>query len=209
VPAIPNSERSLQGRRAAHKSWANTEDPSERTRAGRVAFLDRFEREVDPDGTLPESDRKRRAEHAKKSYFAGLALKSARARRLKSRHDCAKKRPGGGRLFQSTTTRDRQNPTSEHWQRVGTRGIRCHPYAHAAIAAESDNVMSSPQGQRTKALYKFACVAGELVAGGLVDFGLAETACLIVGHARDIPDADATSVVESITGCSTRECCAS
>ena len=55
----------------------------ERTRAGRVAFLDRFEREVDPNGTLSPDERKRRADHAKKAYFAGLALKSARARRAK------------------------------------------------------------------------------------------------------------------------------
>lgn len=66
----------------------------------------------------------------------------------------------------------------------------CHPYARAAVMAESDNVMSAPQGQRTKALFKFACVAGELAGGGLIDFGLAEAACLIVGHAREIPDAE-------------------
>jgi hypothetical protein len=80
---MPPSERSQRARAAAHRSWANTADPSERTRAGRVAFLDRFEREVDPDGALSEPERKRRAEHAKKAYFAGLALKSARARRAK------------------------------------------------------------------------------------------------------------------------------
>jgi hypothetical protein len=47
----------------------------------RQAFLDRFEREVDPDGTLPPAERARRAEHARKAYFAKLALKSAQARR--------------------------------------------------------------------------------------------------------------------------------
>jgi hypothetical protein len=81
--AISASERRQRARLAAHTSWARTEDPSERTRAGRVAFLDRFEREVDPDGALSPEDRKRRAEHARKAYFAGLALKSARARRAK------------------------------------------------------------------------------------------------------------------------------
>ncbi len=41
----------------------------------------RFERQVDPDGTLPEAERRRRAEAAKKAYFLGLALKSTKARR--------------------------------------------------------------------------------------------------------------------------------
>jgi hypothetical protein len=50
------------------------------TRAGREAFLSRFEREVDPEGKLPPAERVRRAEHAKKAYMARLALRSARAR---------------------------------------------------------------------------------------------------------------------------------
>jgi hypothetical protein len=41
----------------------------------------RFERQVDPDGTLPEAERLRRAEAARKAYFTGLAFKSAKARR--------------------------------------------------------------------------------------------------------------------------------
>jgi hypothetical protein len=50
---------------------------------GRAAFLARFEAEVDPDGTLPIEERRRRAEHARAAYFARLALASAKARRLK------------------------------------------------------------------------------------------------------------------------------
>lgn len=45
------------------------------------AALDRFETQVDPDGKLDPADRARRAEHARKAYFAGLALRSAQARR--------------------------------------------------------------------------------------------------------------------------------
>ena len=47
-------------------------------------MLDRFEREVDPDGVLPPQERAQRAEHAKKAYFARLALASAKARRKKA-----------------------------------------------------------------------------------------------------------------------------
>lgn len=48
------------------------------TANARAAFNDRFVREVDPDGVLPEAERQRRAECARKAYFAGLAPKSAR-----------------------------------------------------------------------------------------------------------------------------------
>jgi hypothetical protein len=74
------AERSLTARLAAHTRWAH-QDPVEGTTAARQAFLSRFEREVDPDGILPEAERQRRAEHARKAYFARLALKSAKARR--------------------------------------------------------------------------------------------------------------------------------
>jgi len=46
----------------------------------REAFEARFLDEVDPDRVLPEAERNRRAEHARKAHFQRLALKSARAR---------------------------------------------------------------------------------------------------------------------------------
>jgi hypothetical protein len=42
--------------------------------------MDRFERQVDPDGTLPADERAKRAESARKAYFTALALRSSRAR---------------------------------------------------------------------------------------------------------------------------------
>lgn len=81
MPARSPEERALIARVAAHAMWAKTNDPSARTAAARRAALERFEREVDPDGTLPPHERARRAEHARKSYFAKLALRSAQARR--------------------------------------------------------------------------------------------------------------------------------
>ena len=56
-------------------------DSRDLTAPARRAFNDRFENEVDPDGTLPPAERQRRAEAAKKAYFTRLALKSAQARR--------------------------------------------------------------------------------------------------------------------------------
>lgn len=45
-------------------SWANTEDRAARTLPARRAMLDRFEKEVDPDGRLRIEERAKRAEYA-------------------------------------------------------------------------------------------------------------------------------------------------
>lgn len=74
------AERTLRARLAAHAKWATT-DPVDGTAKARAAFLERFERQVDPDGVLDPAERQRRAEHARKAYFARLALQSAAARR--------------------------------------------------------------------------------------------------------------------------------
>ena len=81
---IPASERVLRSRVAAHESWARTPDRAARTAPAREAMLDRFEREVDPNGELTPAERARRAGHARKAYFTRLSLKSAQARRRAS-----------------------------------------------------------------------------------------------------------------------------
>lgn len=43
--------------------------------------MSRFEAQVDPSGELPEAERKRRAEHARRAYFIELAIKSGEVRR--------------------------------------------------------------------------------------------------------------------------------
>ena len=77
------TERSLRARVAAHTRWAR-QDRVEGTAKAREAFLRKFVEEVDPDSLLPEPERLRRAESARKAYFTRLALKSARARRRSS-----------------------------------------------------------------------------------------------------------------------------
>ncbi len=79
---VSQSERTLRATIAAHSSWANTPDRSARTEPARQGMQARFEREVDPTGTLAPAERARRAESARKAYFLTLALKSARSRRL-------------------------------------------------------------------------------------------------------------------------------
>ena len=78
------SEMALRGRIGAFTVHAR-HDSRETTASARAAFLARFEREVDPEGVLPEPERLRRADSARKAYFARLALKSARVRGKKSR----------------------------------------------------------------------------------------------------------------------------
>jgi hypothetical protein len=83
VTAETPAERSLRGRIAAHTRWAHTDDRQAATAAARRAALDRFERQVDPDGLLAPAERLRRAESARRAYFSALALKSAQARRAR------------------------------------------------------------------------------------------------------------------------------
>jgi hypothetical protein len=66
---------------AAHTQWAKEPDPPARTATARRAFLERFEREADPDGVLDPAERTRRAEHLRRAYFTRLALASSRARK--------------------------------------------------------------------------------------------------------------------------------
>lgn len=73
------AQRRLQAQLAAHARWSK-HDPVEGTAAARAKFLERFVDEVDPERELPERERLRRAESARKAYFARLALKSSRAR---------------------------------------------------------------------------------------------------------------------------------
>ena len=80
MPLSP-SERVLRASIAVNESWARTEDRTARTEPGRRALLDRFERQVDPDGTLLPAERAKRAENARRAYFKQLALRSAIARR--------------------------------------------------------------------------------------------------------------------------------
>jgi hypothetical protein len=75
--------KNIDRRIAAEISWAHTADRSARTRPAREAFLKRFEKEVDPDGTLPPQERRQRAEHAKRAYMLQLAKRSRAARKAR------------------------------------------------------------------------------------------------------------------------------
>lgn len=73
-------QRSMQARMASYARWAGPADPRKATEPARKGFMARFERQVDPDKTLPPEERQRRAEAAMRSHMARLALNSSRAR---------------------------------------------------------------------------------------------------------------------------------
>jgi hypothetical protein len=85
---MTSEERQTRARLAAH-AMHSQHDSRLTTERARKAFLDRFEREVDPNRLLPATERARRASQARRSYFVALALKSAQARR--------RRRPAHGR----------------------------------------------------------------------------------------------------------------
>jgi hypothetical protein len=59
------------------------EDRTEMTAAARAKAMDRFEKQVDPEGVLSLDERARRAEYAKKAYFTQLSKRAVAARARK------------------------------------------------------------------------------------------------------------------------------
>ncbi len=66
--------------RAAAIANGTPYDPRETTKAGTAAFLQKFADEIDPDHLLPDTERQRLAEAARREHMAKLALASSRAR---------------------------------------------------------------------------------------------------------------------------------
>jgi hypothetical protein len=79
MPAKSPQQRSLVSTIGAHALHSQY-DSRELTANARAKFDQRFVDEVDPDRVLPEAERARRADHARKAYFAKLSYKSAKAR---------------------------------------------------------------------------------------------------------------------------------
>jgi hypothetical protein len=78
VPHTPESRRAA-GSIGAHTAHSR-HTAEEMTGAAHQGYLRKFEREVDPDGVLPEDERRRRANHALAAHMKRLALASAKAR---------------------------------------------------------------------------------------------------------------------------------
>jgi hypothetical protein len=79
------AERKLAAQIAAHSGWANTDNRTARTQAGRDAFLRGF---LDEAGGDPV-----KAESLRKAHFLRLALRSAQARPKAKQTKMAASRP--------------------------------------------------------------------------------------------------------------------
>jgi hypothetical protein len=83
MPQAHSAAVSLHARRMSHLRWSKVKDRTAATKPGRDGLLRRFELQVDPDGTLDPAERAKRAENARRAFYADLALKSAAARRAR------------------------------------------------------------------------------------------------------------------------------
>jgi hypothetical protein len=81
---VATSRAAAIGRIGAY-TLHSTHDSRELTVPARSAFLRGFEARVDPKGELPKAERQRRARAALKAHMGRLALKSAEARRKRTR----------------------------------------------------------------------------------------------------------------------------
>lgn len=75
---------SQQAQIAALRSWANTRNRSARTAPARLAMLAKFEKQVDPDGTMDPAARTLAADAARRAYYLELSMRGVAARRRAS-----------------------------------------------------------------------------------------------------------------------------
>lgn len=80
--SLTPEERTLRARLGAYAMLANN-DVMVTSAPGRAAADARFEDQVDPQRLLPEEERRRRAEMARKAHMSKMGLASARARRAR------------------------------------------------------------------------------------------------------------------------------
>ena len=83
------AQRALVARLAAYSRWSRCDDPLAATETSRKSFLDRFDRQVDPENKLPVDERRRRADAALKAHMTRIALRSAQARKRRGKGTAA------------------------------------------------------------------------------------------------------------------------
>lgn len=78
------AERSMQASAAASTRWSRVSNRADELEPARRGLLDRFERQVDPNGEFTPEVRARMAASARNAFYKSLAVKSAAARRKRS-----------------------------------------------------------------------------------------------------------------------------
>jgi hypothetical protein len=81
VAASSSDDRVLIARIAAAERWARERDRTAATEMARRGLIAKFEREVDPDGTLDPAERARRVEHLRRAQLLRASRAAAAARR--------------------------------------------------------------------------------------------------------------------------------
>jgi hypothetical protein len=85
MPRLTPEQRTLRARMGAYAQQAQGKTNTAPARANSPQSLTYWADQVDPAGELPEDERAKRSEAARRAYMTGLALKSsiARSRRAK------------------------------------------------------------------------------------------------------------------------------
>ena len=79
LAALTPTQRTQRARIAALTRWSR-EDPAATAARGQAGLLAKFLDQVDPDRVLPEAERQRRAEAARRAHMQRLAFRSSKAR---------------------------------------------------------------------------------------------------------------------------------
>jgi len=80
---LTEQQRRSRARLAAYVQWSKTPDRVARTQAARDGFMRKFEDEVDPERRLPEEQRQKMAEAARRAFYVRMGRASGKARAAK------------------------------------------------------------------------------------------------------------------------------
>lgn len=84
LTGLNRGERFLRSSAAVNAMWGTTFDRTARTAAARAGWLEKLADRADPDRLLPQAERTKRAQSLRKAHLQSIALKSAKARRLRA-----------------------------------------------------------------------------------------------------------------------------
>jgi hypothetical protein len=87
--ALTPEQRRSRARLAALVQWSKTEDWVARSQPARDGFNRKFEDQVDPERRLPEAQRLKMAEAARRAHFSRLGRASGKARAKRAAGDGA------------------------------------------------------------------------------------------------------------------------
>jgi hypothetical protein len=79
------TRRALRARIAAAERWGRAADRTAQTAPARRGLRAKFERQVDPDGSLSPDERARRADHLMRAHMLRMSLIAAERRRRRAR----------------------------------------------------------------------------------------------------------------------------